>query len=298
MISQTQSRLNTGLKVSSTADDTSMYFKAKTLNDRESAVMSDKSTIDQGISVVKTALDGMSNVKTILQQAEDLAKSALTSNKDTRKELAAQFDNLRNQIDSVASNSYSQGVNLLKDGSSYSVQLSSSSVAKLDIKGSDLSSNGLGVRAASDDWSSNDDIKAALTDLVGSGEADREVNAAASDLQTSASSTSTTGAETSSTTSSAVAATATDTMTTDTGALHAVSYASATMTSNLTMLKTRSDITSNYSNSLQTSASNLSMGALDNEEVSPLALQTRQMIGTQSLSFAGEQEQALIQLFH
>ena len=65
---------------------------------------------------------------------------------------------------------------------------------------------------------------------------------------------------------------------------------------NVTFLQTRLDFTSNYINTMQTGSSKMTAADLNAEGANLVALQTRQQIGIQSLSIAGQQQQAILSL--
>jgi flagellin len=67
--------------------------------------------------------------------------------------------------------------------------------------------------------------------------------------------------------------------------------------SNVALLKTRLDFTEQYVNTLQGGADKLTLADLNEEGANLLALQTRQQLGIQALSFAGQAEQGILGLF-
>jgi flagellin-like hook-associated protein FlgL len=71
----------------------------------------------------------------------------------------------------------------------------------------------------------------------------------------------------------------------------------ATIAQNASILKVRLDFTSEYTNVLQEGADKLTLADLNEEGANLLALQTRQQLGIQALSFAGQAEQSIIGLF-
>jgi flagellin-like hook-associated protein FlgL len=92
---------------------------------------------------------------------------ATASNNQNRKDLAAQFDALRTQIDQLAADSGYNGVNLLDNGS-LRVQFNEGNTASVTISGVKFNSSGLGVTASTNNWQSDKDINDALTNLTGS----------------------------------------------------------------------------------------------------------------------------------
>lgn len=66
---------------------------------------------------------------------------------------------------------------------------------------------------------------------------------------------------------------------------------------NVALLQTRLDFTSEYVNTLTAGAGKLTLADLNEEGANLLALQTRQQLGIQALSFAGQSEQGILGLF-
>lgn len=67
--------------------------------------------------------------------------------------------------------------------------------------------------------------------------------------------------------------------------------------SNVALLQTRIDFTKSYVNTLTAGAGKLTLADLNEEGANLLALQTRQQLGIQALSFAGQSEQGILGLF-
>ena len=66
---------------------------------------------------------------------------------------------------------------------------------------------------------------------------------------------------------------------------------------NVALLQTRLDFTGSYVNTLEEGGSKLTLADINEEGANLLALQTRQQLGIQSLSFAGQAEQSVLSLF-
>ncbi|MCJ7833350.1 MAG: flagellin, partial [Deltaproteobacteria bacterium] len=67
--------------------------------------------------------------------------------------------------------------------------------------------------------------------------------------------------------------------------------------SNLSIVQTRQDFTKNLINTLQVGADNLTLADMNEESANMLMLQTRQSLGTTSLSIASQAAQAVLRLF-
>jgi flagellin-like hook-associated protein FlgL len=147
LVAQTQTRLSTGLAVSSAIDDPVAYFQAKALTDRASDFTAKKEGIDQGISTLTGATNGVTAIESIVKQLQGLvlnAKSATT--KTEMDNLQTQFNLLRTQINKFASDANYQGLNLINGtGSTLTVAFSNDTTSKLDVNSVDVSVRGNGL---------------------------------------------------------------------------------------------------------------------------------------------------------
>ncbi len=93
------------------------------------------------------------------------ALTAAANTNTTRRDLAAQFDALRTQMDQLAADSGYSGVNLLDNGS-LKVQFNETNTASITISGVRFNAAGLGVTASTNNWQSDKDINDALNNLT------------------------------------------------------------------------------------------------------------------------------------
>ena len=84
LMSRTEERLTSGLKVASAIDDAVSYFKAKGLTDRAADFSIRKDEIDQGISAIRAAINGTVFVDSILKQMKGITKAARTADVQTQ----------------------------------------------------------------------------------------------------------------------------------------------------------------------------------------------------------------------
>ena len=149
LIERTQSRLSTGLKVSSAIDDPVAFFQAKTLTDRASDFTEKKDNIDQGISALSAAVDGIEAVENLVNQLKGIANSMKSATGTQFTDLITQFNDLRSQIDLLTTDSTYQGVNLINGtGQTLSVEFSDKTTSKLSVSSVDVTANGMNVNAA------------------------------------------------------------------------------------------------------------------------------------------------------
>lgn len=81
-------------------------------------------------------------------------------------------------------------------------------------------------------------------------------------------------------------------------AIATLSGKAKTLGSNVALLQTRLDFTESYVNELETGADKLRLADITAEGANLVALQTRQQLGISALSFAGQAEQSVLQLFN
>jgi len=272
LIGQTQERLATGLKVNSALDDALAFFKARNLNSRASDLSAIKDQITGGISVLTAAVQGLQSIEDVLKQMKALAQSAISAPESTtRAKLASQFNELRSQVDNLAEDSSFNGVNLLKNTTS----AFAAGADQLTVK-------------------FNERVEpAALNQLVVSGlkVADFTTMMAQSAVTVGS------GSAVWGQTGSAAVKAITQAITAIDSALITVRQSSQQFGTNAAMLQIRADFTTNLVNTLKGGASDLVNADLNEESANLLSLQTRQQLGTISLSIAQKSEQSILRLF-
>ena len=274
LIGRTQERLATGLKVNSAIDDATAFFKARNLNSRASDLSSIKDAVGSGIAVIRAAIHGLEAIESTLKQLKALAQSAIaTPESSTRQKLASQFNELRSQVDNIAEDAAFDGVNLLKNGSASFTA------------GADNLTVSFNERTTA----------AAINQLVVSG-----LNTAdfSSILARSALAGGTAGATTvwGQTGTAAITAINRAIRSID-SALVTVRQVAQAFGTNSSLLEIRRQFTENLINTLKGGASQLVNADLNEESANLLSLQTRQQLGTISLSIAQQSEQSVLRLF-
>ncbi|MGL4811778.1 MAG: flagellin [Beijerinckiaceae bacterium] len=165
LAAEQQVKLATGKKVNSALDNPASFFIAEGLNNRANDLSNLMDSIGLGVKTLEAADNGMKGITKLVDQAKGLARQALqTSDAATRSTLAAQFDDLRTQIDELAADSGFNGINLL-DGDSLTVNFNEDASSTLALTGVTYDSAGLGVAAAANNWAADADINAAMTNL-------------------------------------------------------------------------------------------------------------------------------------
>ena len=273
LMSRTQGRLTSGLKVASAIDDAVSFFKAQGLTDRASDFTSRKSQIDQGISSVTAAVNGTTIAGSILKQMQGLISSVRTADSSTRATLTSQFNNLAQQLNSAEGDASYQGLNLVNNSTaSLTVYFNQGTGASLTINAQNLNTSVLLSLASA---ASSGALKTMLSG--GTAATDASGFSVLSD-------------------SSSAAAVLNNLQGQVSSAQSTVRAASARLGGNVTFLQTRLDFTSNYVNTMTTGSGKMTLSDLNTEGANLVSLQTRQQIGIQSLSIAGQQQQAILSL--
>jgi len=259
----TQSRINTGLAVASTKDDSAAYNIAQSLRGDISGLTAVSSSLNNAKSVTDVAVSGAESISDILNQMKTLAAKSDddTLTTDQRSQYNTDFTNLRDQITTIVASSDFNGINLLKSGGGsvsalQSLQGGSTSPTNaaawdpstLDVANIDLGLGGSTITvAATDDISSQANAHAMLSTLKTSSD---NLASKLSDLGS----------------------------------------ASRTIDRQLSF-------TSKLSDALESGVGNLVDADLAKESANLQALQVKQQLGVQALSIANQAPQTILSLF-
>ena len=117
-LSQTQSRINTGKKVSSAKDNGAIWAIAQTQRGTSQALNAVKDSLDRSRSTLDVAIAAGESVSDLLLQMKEkaLAASDTTLDSTSRSALNEDFKALRDQITKAVSNADFNGTNLIKTG--------------------------------------------------------------------------------------------------------------------------------------------------------------------------------------
>ncbi len=165
LLNRTQERLATGKKVNTPLDNATNYFVAKSHLDRASDLAVRKDGMSEAIQTVKAANEGIEAIQQLIESAKGLAQSAYSAGTTGASTLAAQFDEIRTQIDNVAADSGYKGTNLILDSDSLTVVFNEDGSSALTINGFDADAAGLGIDAAAGSWATATNIDDAIADL-------------------------------------------------------------------------------------------------------------------------------------
>jgi flagellin len=282
LIDRTQGRLSTGLQVAKPSDDAVKFFQAKTLNTRAADLSDRKAAIDQGISTLDTALKAADALEDLTKQMKGVIDSARSGDATQRAEYSTQLKELAQQLEKLVADASYQGLNLLSTtASKLSVRFSDKNDAKLEVDGVDFNASTFFLNSAGGAVGTTGASFASMvaTSALGFG------------LELS-SFTFTDAVELASFNAFADRA-----ITRLDETISNLQSKAATLANNVAILQVRSDFTKEYVSVLETGAGKLVNADLNSEGANLLALQTRQQLGIQALSFAGQAEQSILGLF-
>ena len=247
LMTQTQSRLSTGLKVESALDDPVNFFAAQEHNNRANDLSFRKDAMGEAVQTIKAANNGIESISELIASAKSTAQSALSAGSTTEQSaLASQFDDLLDQIDGLAADSTYKGINFLESGT-LTVTFNQDGTNDIGLTGFDGCALGLSIADSSGNWATSVDIEAAVTDLD----------------------------------------TAKDTLRSN----------AKQLANNLSIITARQNFTDKMINTLEDGAAALTNADMNEEGANMLMLQTRQALGTTSLSMASQAAQAVLRLF-
>jgi flagellin len=117
-LSQTQSRINTGKKVSSAKDNGAIWAIAQTQRGTSLSLNAVKDSLDRSRSTLDVAMAAGESVSDLLLQMKEKALAASDTTLDTtsRSALNEDFKALRDQITKAVTNADFNGTNLIKTG--------------------------------------------------------------------------------------------------------------------------------------------------------------------------------------
>ncbi len=149
LINRTQNDLSTGLKVNNAIDNPVAFFQAQSLTDRASDFSNKKDGIDQGISSLSTALEGVTGIQNIVGQLQGLVLSAESASSTQIAGLVSQYNNLRTQINTLSKDTAYQGLNLIAGtGQILNVSFSTLTSSNLTVNSVDVTAGAHGLAIA------------------------------------------------------------------------------------------------------------------------------------------------------
>ena len=255
----TQKRLSTGLRVNTALDDPINFFTAQEHRLRATDLAGRKDGMSEAIQTIKAANVGVEGIVSLLAQAKSLAQSAMSAGVTDALSFASAYNTTMTQINEMAADSGYKGTNLLQSGE-LTVQFAPTA------DDSTLKLTGFGTTAA----------EFSVAGMSNAGTGYGWVTAGATTVNNSAIETAIAGIE---------------------EAIGSLRTESKVMSNNLSIITAREEFTAQMIDTLVDGAAKLTEADMNEEGANLLMLQTRQALGTTSLSLASQAAQGVLRLF-
>jgi len=258
LLQTTQTRLATGQRVQKAVDDPINFFTAQEHRQRAEDLSARKDEMAESIQLVNAANDGVESITALIASAKSLAQSALSAATTSElNTLENQYGQVLSQIDLLADDSGYKGVNLL-DGTNVTHTVKFDETGTSALTMTGFDAGSTGATLSLISIAANVWVSAGgVADLTDINSAITKLDAATTSLRSEA----------------------------------------QKLSTNLSTITIRQDFTSNMINTLNDGAANLTNADMNEEGANMLMLQTRQQLGTTSLSLASQAAQSVLRLF-
>ncbi len=258
LLERTQKRLATGQRVNSAVDDPVNYFTALTHKQRADDLSGRKDEMSESVQLISSANEGVTQITSLIASAKSLAQSALSgATTGEINTLMRQYNEVLSQIDFMANDSSYKGVNLL-DSTFITHTVKFNENVSSSLTISGFDAASLGATLSLQTNATNAWVSAGGTaDKAQINSAIARLDSARGNLRTEA----------------------------------------QKLSTNLSTITIRQDFTQGMINTLQDGAANLTNADMNEEGANMLMLQTRQSLGTTSLSLASQAAQSVMRLF-
>ena len=258
----TQKRLATGLRVNTALDDPINFFTAQEHKLRAVDLASRKDGMSEAIQTIKAANVGVEGINNLIAQAKSLAQSALSATASDAQIFASQYSTVMTQINQMAADAGYKGVNLLQSGELTVEFAPTAGQSTLKLTGFGETSGSFEITGLSAEVSGT---AANGVNWISSGEiSSPAIQTSINNLET---------------------------------AMNSLRTESKKLSNNLAIITAREEFSAQMINTLNDGASKLTEADMNEEGANMLMLQTRQALGTTSLSLAGQAAQGVLRLF-
>lgn len=279
LLEQTQNRLATGKRVNTALDNPTNFFSAAAHLTRANNLTGRKDGMTEAVQAVRAADAGVTGLKALMETAKGIIAQAATTAQSGLSNLYTSFNTVAAQIQQLVKDSGYKGTNFL-DGTAVSLDVlfNETGTNKLTMQGFDGLVSGLldtantGVTGTAGAYSN---LGANMTNI--SAFVSGDTNFAGGGF------------------SQAGTLTAIDAGLT--AAISQLQSQSSKLATNLAIVNSRLDFTNNMINVEKTGSDNLTLADQNEEGANMLMLQTRNQLGTTSLSLASQAAQAILRLF-
>jgi flagellin-like hook-associated protein FlgL len=253
----TQKRLATGLRVNTALDDPINFFAAQEHKLRAGDLAGRKDGMSEAIQTIKAANVGVEGISNLLAQAKSLAQSALSAGSTDAISFASAYATVMTQINEMAADSGYKGVNLLQSGE-LTVQFApTADESTLKLTGFGTTAAEFSIAGMSDAGTGSGWVSSGTVQTSTIQAAINGIEQATAQLRTEA----------------------------------------KVMANNLSIITAREEFTAQMIDTLGDGAAKLTEADMNEEGANLLMLQTRQALGTTSLSLASQAAQGVLRLF-
>ena len=254
-----QKRLASGLRINSALDDPINFFTAQEHRLRASDLAGRKDGMSEAIQTIKAANVGVENINTLIAQAKSLAQSALSATSTDAGTFATQYSTVVDQINQMARDSGYKGVNLLQEAELTVQFASEADLSYLNLTGFGGTGIDFNITGLQDEMATKGTnwVTGTTVNTTDIENSIDRLEAARDELRVQ----------------------------------------SKTLSSNLSIITAREEFTAEMINTLGDGASKLTEADMNEEGANMLMLQTRQALGTTSLSLASQAAQGVLRLF-
>ena len=253
----TQKRLASGLRVNTALDDPINFFTAQEHRLRATDLAGRKDGMSEAIQTIKTANVGIEGITNLLAQAKSLAQSAMSATSTDAISFASAYATVMTQVNEMASDSGYRGVNLLQSGE-LTVQFAPTADQ------STLHLTGFGATGAEFSISGMSDAGTGVGWVSGTTVSTSTIQTAIDGIEE---------------------------------AVSTLRTEAKVLSNNLSIITAREEFSSQMMNTLNDGAAKLTEADMNEEGANMLMLQTRQALGTTSLSLASQAAQSVLRLF-
>ncbi|MFO7724202.1 MAG: hypothetical protein R6V45_01525 [Oceanipulchritudo sp.] len=310
LFDRTTERLASGRKVNSAVDNPTNFFASVNLTDRSEGLTARLDGMGQTIQQIKAADTGITTMRGFISSMKGIVNNALgNTDSDAREALGRQFNELIVQLNTTAKDSGYQGVNLLRNKETSTVQFNETfDESVLDVKGFNVGGPGaenIGTVDSTGNLESAGGFSGGITIVNQAGDTETTSSVAiAISIQDSTDIFGIQSAQIGSNgVDGAVSWSGTDfkeQLAAVTNQIEnfdeALNTQASNLAQNLATITIREEFTNQLVNSLNEGSDKLVLADLNEEGANLLALQTSNQLATQSLSLASQQSQQVLQL--
>ncbi|WP_460448600.1 flagellin N-terminal helical domain-containing protein [Alsobacter sp. SYSU BS001988] len=133
-MSVSQTRLATGKKINTAADNAAVYFQAKSLTDRAASLEVNNSAMSLGLKTIAAGVEGLTNIKKIMSAQLSSMQNAKTGSNDERKAVADAFRTMLGQINGYVNDADVLGQGNLLKGNKLTLKMNDDGSSTQDVK--------------------------------------------------------------------------------------------------------------------------------------------------------------------